>query len=126
MDNILKNITKYRKDKGLSYENMAHELNISTAAYRKIELGKTQLTVERLYQIAETLQVKVAILLNIQGENYHQVNKDSATGYLQKIENFYQENKETYEKLSTSQQETITAQKSQIELLQAEVARLRS
>jgi transcriptional regulator with XRE-family HTH domain len=123
MDNILKNITIHRKEKGLSYENMAPELGLSIAAYRKIELGKTQLTVERLYQIAKILQVKIAILLDIQNESYHQEIKDKATGF-QKIENFYQENKETYEKLILAKQETIEAQKAQIELLQAEVARL--
>jgi transcriptional regulator with XRE-family HTH domain len=124
MESILKNAAKFRKEKGFSYENMALELGISTPAYRKIELGKTQLTVERLYQIADTLQVKIATLLDIQSENYHQVNKDTATGF-QKIENFYQENKETHQKLVVGLGETITAQKAQIELLQAEVARLR-
>ena len=34
---------------------MAHELNTSSAAYRKIELNQTKLTVERLFQIAKIL-----------------------------------------------------------------------
>jgi len=81
MESILKNVAKFRKEKGLTYENMALELGISTPAYRKIEVGKTQLTVERLYQIADILQVKIAIILEIQTENYHQTNKDTATGF---------------------------------------------
>ncbi|TAE33508.1 MAG: XRE family transcriptional regulator [Cytophagales bacterium] len=68
-ETVHKNITKARKEKGLTYDNMAHELSISTPAYRKIELGQTHLTVDRLYQIASILQIKVALLLGIQPEN---------------------------------------------------------
>lgn len=65
-ETVRKNITKIRKEKGLSYENMAHELGISPPAYRKIELGQTHLTVDRLGQIASILQTEVALLLGIQ------------------------------------------------------------
>ena len=108
MENILKNIIKIRKEKGLSYESLAHELNLSIPAYRKIEIGKTHLTVERLYEIAAILKVKVAVLLDIQTENYHQINKDTAVGY-QKIEKVYQESKDVYEKLYESMRETLNS-----------------
>ncbi len=108
MENVLKNIVKIRKEKGLSYESLAHELNLSIPAYRKIEIGKTHLTVERLYEIATILKVKVAVLLDIQTENYHQDNKDNAL-VLQKVENFYYENREIYEKLYESMRETLNA-----------------
>ena len=108
MENVLKNIVKIRKEKELSYDNMTHELNLSIPAYRKIEIGKTHLTVERLYEIAAILKVKVAVLLDIQTENYHQINKDTAVGY-QKIEKVYQESKDVYEKLYESMRETINS-----------------
>ena len=121
MKNILDNIAKFRKEKGLSYENMATDLNLSVGAYRKIELAQTHLTVERLYQISEILQVNVTKLLGIENEQFNQTNKDKATGYLQKIENFYQENKETYEKLFAAQEKTITSQEALITALQSQV-----
>ena len=117
MEYIYKNITKFRKAKGFTYENMANELDLSIGAYRKIELNQTNLSVERLYQIAGVLDVNITQLLDIEKENYTQTNKDNATGYLQKIENFYQENKETYEKLITSKDELIKSLQEQIVLL---------
>lgn len=48
MRNILKNVTTFRKQKRGSYENMTLELGISNPAYRKAELGHTQLAVERV------------------------------------------------------------------------------
>ncbi len=100
MEEVSKKIKDFRKKKGFSYENMAQELNMSTAAYRKIEMNITKLTVERLFNIAEILETTIGELLDIQPKNQlHQVNQDNATGYLQQIENFHQENKEKFEKI---------------------------
>jgi transcriptional regulator with XRE-family HTH domain len=65
---------------------MANELSLTPAAYRKIETGETKLTLERLFQISEIL-----------------------------IENFYQENKEVYEKLIAAKDEQIEFLKSLLE-----------
>jgi len=48
MEHVLKNIEKLRKDKGISHEAMALNLDISQAAYTKLECNQTKLTVERL------------------------------------------------------------------------------
>ena len=53
MEKIIEKITQYRNRKGYTYENMAHDLHITPAAYRKIETGETKLTVERLFKIAD-------------------------------------------------------------------------
>ena len=66
MERIISKIQEIRKKKGYSYENMANDLNISAGAYRKIEMNQTKLTVERLYQIAEILSVKIEELLEIE------------------------------------------------------------
>ena len=47
MEKIIEKITQYRNRKGYTYENMADELELTTAAYRKIETGETKLSVER-------------------------------------------------------------------------------
>ena len=79
---------------------MAHELNTSSAAYRKIELNQTKLTVERLFQIAKILNEKVVDILGFNLNNqFNQTNNDTASGYKQQIENYFQENKEKSEKI---------------------------
>ena len=56
LEKIIEKITQYRNRKGYTYENMAHDLHITPAAYRKIETGETKLTVERLFKIADILE----------------------------------------------------------------------
>jgi len=104
---VIKKIATTRIRKGFSYENMANELTITPAAYRKIETGETKLSVERLFQISEILNTSLPDLLEIGNDVFQQTNSESATGYQQKIENFYQENKEVYEKLLQSKDEQI-------------------
>lgn len=110
MEKILQRIKEYRKKKGYSYDTMAHELNTSPAAYRKIELNQTKLTVERLYQIAQILEAKVEDILNIKTDKtYHQTNNDNAIGH-QEIEDLYQENKEKSNKIEFLYEERIKEQ----------------
>lgn len=52
-----------RLQRGLSQENMADLLNLSTTAYGDIERGKTDLTLSRLSQIAQVLGVSPLTLL---------------------------------------------------------------
>ena len=114
LENLIRKIASIRVKKGLSYENMAQDLSITPAAYRKIEIGETKLTVERLFRISEILDTSVAELLEIDTDILQQTNKESATGYQQKIANFYQENKEVYEKLLQSKEEQIALLKSMV------------
>ncbi|MFT4644984.1 MAG: transcriptional regulator with XRE-family HTH domain [Planctomycetota bacterium] len=53
-----------REIKGYTQENMAAELNLSTKAYQKIEVGETQLTINRLNQISEILEISPLEILN--------------------------------------------------------------
>ena len=115
MEKIINNIISICKKKGLSHENMAFELGISQPAYTKLLQNKTKLTVERLYKIAEILEVSVLKLQGLEIDNqFNQTNKDSATGHLykennsQQIENYYQENKEQNQRL-VAQHEKIVA-----------------
>lgn len=100
MDFVLKNIINLRKEKGFSHDYMALRLDISQASYSKIEKKATKLSVDRLFRIAEILEVNVAEILEIEQSNqFNQTTRDQSTGYLQKIENFYQENEEKYQKI---------------------------
>jgi XRE family transcriptional regulator, regulator of sulfur utilization len=60
---LTETIRLHRLRRGLSQENMADLLNLSTTAYGDIERGKTDLTVSRLLQIADLLEVSPADLL---------------------------------------------------------------
>ena len=106
---VVQKIAALRSKKGYTYENMSDELKITPAAYHKIETGKTKLTVERLFKIAEILDEKVSALLEADSTIFNQTNLDNATGYQyqQTIENLFQENKEVYERLIASKDEQI-------------------
>lgn len=56
-------IRLHRLQRGLSQENMADLLGLSTTAYGDIERGKTDLTLSRLTQIARVLDVSPLALL---------------------------------------------------------------
>lgn len=127
MNDIVESIKSIRKRKGYSHENMALEMNISQVAYSKIEKGITKLTIERLYKIAEILEVEIGELLGIQSDSqFNQINKDNATGYLQQIENFHQENKEQNEKIISLYEERLEDKDIVIAELKGLIAALKS
>ncbi len=59
------NIRVRRSGLKFSQEYMAYKMNISQNAYSKIEIGKSQLTVARLYKIAEILLTTPVELLAV-------------------------------------------------------------
>lgn len=67
---IATNIKRVRRIKSLTQENIASKLDISQNAYSKIELGHSKLTVERLFQIADILNVKVIQLINFKPKDF--------------------------------------------------------
>ena len=112
---VVRKIILSRSKKGYTYENMANKLGITAASYRKIETGETKLTLERLFKIAVILQESISSLVETTEENiFNQTNSENSTGnqYQQKFENFYQDNKEVYDKLLKSKDEQIELLKS--------------
>jgi len=96
MEKVLNKIRDIRKERGLSLENMADELEISHTAYRKIENNQSKLTVERLMGISAILEAPIGELLDEKASRvYNQTSKDGGTFIVyQEFENLYQENKE--------------------------------
>ena len=117
IETVIGKISAIRTKNGYTLENMATELDMTAAAYRKIEMGETKLSLDRLFRIAEILKTSLADLLDIGSEVYQQTNSENVTVYQQKIENFYQESKTVYEKLLESKDEQISLLKSIIENL---------
>ncbi|MDR3327217.1 MAG: helix-turn-helix domain-containing protein [Prevotellaceae bacterium] len=115
---VIKNIKTIRTQRGISHEAMAVNLGISQTAYTKIEREETKLTVDRLQKIAEILDVKIADLLELEPQSFHQdiPDNESVTAIShQKIENLYQGNREVYEKLIAAKDEQIALLKSLLE-----------
>ena len=118
MEEIIEKIAQYRNRKGYTYENMADELELTTAAYRKIETGETKLSVERLFRISNILETPIDELLDLDKNHFIQNNYNNESIVSQRIENFYQENKEITEQL-------IKAKDQLIEILQKEIENLK-
>ncbi len=117
MEKIIEKITQYRNRKGYTYENMADELELTTAAYRKIETGETKLSVERLFRISNILETPVNELLDLDKNHFIQNNYNSESVISQRIENFYQENKEITSELIKAKDQLITQLQKEIEFL---------
>jgi XRE family transcriptional regulator, regulator of sulfur utilization len=63
---IEEKIRLQRLEKGLSQENMADLLHISTTTYGDIERGKTEISVNRLQKIASILGCSVTNFFDVQ------------------------------------------------------------
>lgn len=64
MKHVCVNIKHYRDLRQYSQEYLASRLNITQSSYAKLEKQETKLTVQRLQQIAEVLEVDLSLLLN--------------------------------------------------------------
>lgn len=71
MFNYHEKIRKVRENKNYTQEFMAESLHISQRAYSSIENGKTQLTIERLFDISKILEVSVSEILNLENNNIY-------------------------------------------------------
>lgn len=62
-DRLRQNIRDIREDKHLTQADMAEKLGLSETGYAKIERGESQIKIERLFQIAQVLDVSPATLI---------------------------------------------------------------
>ena len=60
---IGKKIREYRDSKAMTQERLAHELGLTRTSMVHIENGNQSLTIDRIYKIAELLNVSVEKLL---------------------------------------------------------------
>lgn len=60
---IYENIRRIRISKGYSQEYVASKLGMNQSNYGKLEKGNTQLTIERLEQIAKVLEVNMFTIM---------------------------------------------------------------
>ncbi len=88
---IGRKISFYRKNKRYTQAMLSEKLDISESYVSQIECGKVELSLKRLDQIAEILEVDIVMLLsgtNVSAENY------GSTELFEMIRNWTPEHKE--------------------------------
>ncbi len=58
-------IKTIRESRSLTQANLAEELNMTASAFSKIELGKNNTPIKRLYQIADVLDVEITEFFDV-------------------------------------------------------------
>lgn len=104
IDRLMEKIVLKRRQKNYSNEYMATKLDISPAAYYKIESKTTKLSIERLLKISEILQISLMELFEMgSGNIFNQEFKDYSANQNQEFkdnsanqltQNIYNDNKE--------------------------------
>jgi len=121
MDNIGTKIRKAREEKGITQEVMASELSITQSNYGRLEKNDNRLTAPKLLKIAQILNVSVSYLFNEQTSKViNQQHNDAPSAY--NVENLYQDNKEIYDKLISSNKDQIMNLKEEIQFLRGQLA----
>ncbi|PZR20513.1 MAG: hypothetical protein DI539_10705 [Flavobacterium psychrophilum] len=108
--NIGDNIKKFRELKGFTREQMADYLDLSVSAYGNIERNKTDLTISRVQQIAEILEVEMAQILNFDASQVFNIaHNEVIQGTNSKVEhhNYADEYREKYIKLLEAENERL-------------------
>jgi transcriptional regulator with XRE-family HTH domain len=70
---IVANIRKIREHRNYTQDYLAAKLRISQNAYSKIELGYSSITLNRLIEIAEILEIELTDLISPDGEHLVQL-----------------------------------------------------
>jgi len=119
MNNIGVNIRKVREKKGFSQEYVAEKLGINQSTYGKLERDVSNITLDRLYKIADVLDEDITTLLDIGKKNIFNNQTNQGNGYVETINNDYktmvEELKLAYEKMLTLKDEQINLVKSLLE-----------
>jgi transcriptional regulator with XRE-family HTH domain len=81
MHQINDNIKKFRELKNFTRDQLAAELNMSLSGYSKLERGEVELTISKLYRIAEVLEVSPSQILNFDASRvFHISNNNVVNG----------------------------------------------
>jgi transcriptional regulator with XRE-family HTH domain len=81
MQQISDNIKKFRELKNFTRDQLAAELNMSLSGYSKLERGEVELTISKLYRIAEVLEVSPSQILNFDASRvFHISNNNVVNG----------------------------------------------
>ncbi len=87
--NIIGNkIRQLRESKGLSQDNLAHELGITQPSYARLEKQDERISITRLIQIATLLKTTVGDLIGEKAQKIiNQQNSEHASAYVDSVIN---------------------------------------
>lgn len=114
---LCKSLKHLRELRDFTQTYLADSLGISARAYSKIEQGSSQLSVKRLYQIAEVLEVSVNDILQFSNERYFNSNYRNPVSNDAAIIKDIEGLKDLYERL-------LTEKDVQIQLLLEKISKL--
>jgi transcriptional regulator with XRE-family HTH domain len=97
-DIIISNIKKFRELKNITREQIADELELSASGYSKIERGEIELSVTRLLQIANVLDIEVAKIMNFDVTTIFNISNNSGMNGQVKVDNYTNSKDEYLEK----------------------------
>lgn len=117
MTTIGDRIRRKREEKGISQEHMADFLSITQSNYSRLEKDDKRLTAPKIQKIAEVLNLNISYLFGEQSSKViNQNNNDNVSAY--NVENLYQSNKETTDKLIEQYEARLADKDALISLLQ--------
>ncbi len=64
MKEVIENIKKFRELKNITRDELADKLEMSLSGYSKLERGEVEITLTKLYRIADILEISVSRILN--------------------------------------------------------------
>lgn len=112
-EQVLKNIRAIRMSRGFSQEYLAEQLGIDYTSYGRIELGKTALTMDRLFKIADILAVSInSLIAEPQASGDFNTFLSNPNDWLKKAKDYEQ----TADQAAKCREELSAAQKKIIEL----------
>lgn len=108
-NSIAQRIEKIRKLKGFSQQYIAHKLHISQNSYSKIERGETKVTMTKLLEICEALEIDINLLYNFDPlhEFRNLTKKEEMPGWFSRIFCTLDNVTRLYEEIITEKNERI-------------------
>jgi transcriptional regulator with XRE-family HTH domain len=88
-EEILRKIKKARREKGISQKEMAEKININQSSYGKLEAGQSILSIDRLLEISNILELDIHITFNyneLKAENERLMKQVEELRYINKLQ----------------------------------------
>jgi transcriptional regulator with XRE-family HTH domain len=90
------NVKRFRELKDLTREQMAADLNLSLSGYSKLERGEIEMTLNRLYEIADVLEVDISQILNFDAKYIFNISNSQGVQGFDKGGNYHFHTQDVY------------------------------
>ena len=110
MKEVIENIKKFRELKNITRDELADKLEMSLSGYSKLERGEVEITLTKLYRIADILEISVSQILNFDASQIFNVsNNQVINGFEAKEQtnNYNDEYKDKYIKMLEAEVERL-------------------